>query len=118
MLEGFEGTAGPRPPDEEAAPRVAIAVGMTKEGSELPAKLYSGTRESGGQLRRPERLTALEWGQMTRTRVCLPHLCVTRSTITVESVPASVSRHWMQERLEQVPHRTTGASRDMVLRDD
>lgn len=38
--EGLEATAGPRDPDEEEEPpRVAMQVGMTNEGSELPAKL-------------------------------------------------------------------------------
>lgn len=38
--EGLEATAGAREPDdEEGPPRVAMQVGMTNEGSELPAKL-------------------------------------------------------------------------------
>ncbi len=41
--EGLDATAGPRAPDEEdEPPRVAMQVGMTKEGSELPAKLGEG----------------------------------------------------------------------------
>jgi hypothetical protein len=36
---GFEGTAGPRDPDDEDVARVAIHVGKTNDGSELPAKL-------------------------------------------------------------------------------
>lgn len=40
--EGFEGGGGPREgaEEEEEEARVAIQVGMTKEGSEFPAKLH------------------------------------------------------------------------------
>lgn len=47
--EGLEGTEGARDADEPAgAERVAIQVGKTNEGSELPAKLAQETRRATG----------------------------------------------------------------------
>lgn len=79
--EGFDGTAGPREP-AEGEPRVAMQVGMTNEGSELPAKLQGWGGRGRGERGRYE----AGWGSHPRRRedgggggkgtMCSPHLCV------------------------------------------